>query len=248
MVILRVGRSDAMFNTIKFGNQIAAKRREAGLTQEGLVERVGDDYISVSTLKRIESGQGHIDMLRVIRICRALGIELSELLGESNLQQTLEHWFDDPEEENEVQDRLYRQRLFYPKSTDSQYYESRPIKTLMQFLIYLPLMNDMQVLDALQSIEGNVFDRESYVLEKLRYLFDQIPDSKAKRYADYEAAKCTYDYFVEYYSSEIPAADQVLLDPDRCKEILSCHDEYVALIEKQKEKVAATGTLLKSII
>ena len=71
-----------MFNTIQFGNRIAQIRREKNMTQEDLVELVGEDYISVSTLKRIESGRGHIDMLRIIRICKALGCELQDLTGE----------------------------------------------------------------------------------------------------------------------------------------------------------------------
>ena len=234
-----------MFNTIKFGNRIAEKRREKGLTQEELIERVGDEYISASTLKRIESGQGHIDMIRIIRICKALDCKLQDLLGEDSLKQALEEWFDEPGDEGEVQDRLYRQELFYPRPTDSVYYEARPIKTLMQLLIYLPLMDNVQVLHALRSIEGDIFDRESYVLDKLWNLYRHIPDSKAKRYADYAAAKCTYDYFVDYYTKEITEADELWLDPERCKEMYENHDEYIALIEKKKKKAEAAAVLQK---
>ena len=234
-----------MFNTVRFGNQIADKRREAGLTQEELVERAGEENISLSTLKRIESGQGHIDMIRVIRICKALGCELQDLLGENNLKNAIEKRFADEGDEDEVQERLYRQRLFYPEPTDSIYYESRSIKTLMQLLIYLPLMDDVQLVNALRSIEGDIFDRESYVLDKLWNLYRRIPESKAKRYADYAAAKCTYDYFVDYYTSDITEADQLWLDPERREEMYSCHDEYVALIEKKKTKAEAVAVLQK---
>ena len=234
-----------MFNTIKFGNRIAEKRREKGLTQEELVEKVGDENISLSTLKRIESGQGHINMIRVIRICRALGCKLQDLLDENLLREALKKWFSEPGEEGEVQDGLYRQRLFYPEPTDSVYYEARPIKTLMQLLIYLPLMDDVQVLDVLRRIEGNIFSRESYVLDKLWYLYQRIPDSKAKRYAEYEAAKCTYEYFVEYHTSEITEADKIWLDPESSEDMYSCHDEYIALIEKKKTKAEAVAVLQK---
>ena len=37
-----------MFNTIEFGNRIAQIRREKNITQEDLVELVGEEYISVS--------------------------------------------------------------------------------------------------------------------------------------------------------------------------------------------------------
>lgn len=230
-----------MFNTIKFGNRIAEKRRKAGFTQEELVERVGDENISVSTLKRIESGHGHIDMVRIIRICKALGIELSDLIGENMLKQAIENWFDVPDEENEVQDRLYRQRLFYPELRKDIYYDMRPIKTLMQFIIYLPLMDETLVLESLRRIEGDVFDSESYVLDKLWYLYRNIPDSKAKHYADYVASKCTYEYFVEYYTNDPTEADKIWLDQEKCDEMLACHDEYVELIEKKWKKVLATA-------
>ncbi len=234
-----------MFNTVKFGNQIAEKRREAGLTQEELVGRVGDDKISVSTLKRIESGQGHIDMLRVIGICKELGCELQDLLGENDLKQALIKWFADECDKDEVEDRLYLQRLFYPEPMKSYYYENRPIKTMMQLLIYLPLMDDVQVLHALRCIEGDIFNRESYVLDKLWNLYDRIPDSRAKRYADFAAGKCTYDYFVDYYTSELTDADKLWLDPKQSEEMLTCHDEYVALIEKKKTKAEAAAVLQK---
>ena len=232
-----------MFNTIQFGNRIAQIRREKNMTQEDLVELVGEDYISVSTLKRIESGRGHIDMLRIIRICKALGCELQGLTGETTLRGILEKAYDEPGEEGEIQDRLCRQHLFYPLSTDSVLYKAMPITTLMQFLIYLPLMEDAEVLDALRRIEGDIFDREFYVINNLWNLYKHIPDSKAKRYADYQAAKCTYDYCVDFYSNSITEADELWRDPERCEEMLSCHDEYIALIDKKKKRAEAVTAL-----
>lgn len=232
-----------MFNTIQFGNRIAQIRREKNMTQDDLVELVGEDYISVSTLKRIESGRGHIDMLRIIRICKALGCELQGLTGETTLRGILEKAYDEPGEEGEIQDRLCRQHLFYPVSTDSVLYKTMPITTLMQFLIYLPLMEDAEVLDALRRIEGDIFDREFYVINNLWNLYKHIPDSKAKRYADYQAAKCTYDYCVDFYSNSITEADELWRDPERCEEMLSCHDEYIALIDKKKKRAEAVTAL-----
>ena len=232
-----------MFNTINFGNRIAQLRREKKMTQEDLVEHVGEEYISVSTLKRIESGKGHIDMNRVIRICKALDCEIRDLTGETTLREMLEKVYDEPGEEGEIQDRLYRQHLFYPDSTDSSLYKTMPIKTLMQLLIYLPLLDDVQVLDALRRIEGDIFDREFYVLNNLCNLYRHILDSKAKRYADYQAAKCTYNYFVKFYSSSITEADALWLDPELCEEMLSCHDEYIALIEKKRKRAEVVTAL-----
>ena len=114
---------------------------------------------------------------------------------------------------------------------------------MMQLIIYLPLMDDVQILEALRRIEGNIFGRESYVLDKLRYLLNHIPDSKAKRYADYEAAKCTYEYFTEYHTHEITEAEKIWLDPERSEEMYSCYEEYIALIEKKKAAAEAVATL-----
>lgn len=232
-----------MFNRVKFGKKIAQMRRAAGLTQEQLVERIGEDNISISTLKRIENGQGHIDMLRVIRICKALDIELSDLLGENVVKQALERFFNEPDDEGEVQAHLDKQRFFYPEPSSSVCYTLSPIKTLMELIIYLPLMDEMEVLEVLRRIEGAAFGFESYVMDKLRYLYKDIPDSKAKRYADYEASKCTYEYFVEYYSGQLTEADSIWFDPEKSKEMLEWHDEYVALIEMKMQKAAAIEIL-----
>ena len=95
--------------------------------QIGFTAIVTNDDISPASLNVSLGSSGgfvyllDIDMLRVNRICRALGIELSDLLGESNLEHTLKNWFNDPEDEEEVQERLYRQQLFYPKPTESPY-------------------------------------------------------------------------------------------------------------------------------
>ena len=233
-----------MINIADIGPQIANKRRKTGLTQEQLIEKVGDHVISLSTLKRIENGKGHIDFVHVQALCFAMGWNVQELLAENVERQDANDYSADAEDEDELQERIYRQRLFYPKPTDSPYYERRPIKTLMQFIIYLPLMNDYQVLDVLRRIEGDIFGRESYVLDRLRFLFSEIPESKAKQYADYAAGKCTYEYFVDYWNSEITEADKIWLDKEQSDEMLSCYEEYIQLIEKKRKAKAKDLGLL----
>ncbi len=232
-----------MFNTKEFGNRLAEKRREAGLTQEELVARVGDENMSLSTLKRLEGGCGHIEMVRMLKICKALGCMLQDLIEENVVQKALERYFCDPGKEEETSEYMYRQRLFYPESYESIYYQSQPIKTLLPFLIYLPLMDPVQVMEALRKIEGDVFGNEPYVLDKLRDVFRQIPESNAKRYADYCAEKCTYEHFMDYYTSTITDAERIWLDPDRSVEMLAWHDEYLKLIEKKIAEAKAIKTL-----
>jgi len=222
-----------MLDSISIGKQIADKRRNAGLTQEELVEKVGEDKLSLSTLKRIESGQGHMNMVRIFNICKALDCKLDDLVGNYDLREALEKRAEENGDKDSIQDILYRQQVFYPKTNDSPYYAARPIKTLLQFLIYLPLMDDIKVLDVLRRIEGDVFGRESYVLDKLYYLYRKIPDSKAKRYADFAASQSTYDYYIDYYTSEMTDAEKLWLDPEKREEMLSYYVEYTDLIEKK---------------
>ena len=227
-----------MINIANIGTQIADRRRKIGLTQEELIERVGDHVISLSTLKRIENGKGHIDFLHIQALCSALGWNLQDLLAENAEQQASNDYSANAEDEEELQERIYRQRLFYPRPTESPYYERYPIKTLMQFIIYLPLMDELQVSDVLRRIEGDIFGRESYVLDRLRFLFSEIPESKAKHYADYAAGKCTYDYFIEYWNSDITEADKIWLNADESEEMLSCYKEYIQLLENKRNRMA----------
>ena len=187
-----------MVSEIILGNRLARKRREAGLTQEALIEKVGEGSVSLSTLKRLESGRGHIDLFRAIKICRVLGCSLQDLIGDDTLESALEKYPDGPGEavKEDVEDLLMEQQLFYPESMTWELYERKPIKTLLQLLIYLPLFDEKDLWDIVLRIEGYAFGFEGYVLNALRYLYSKIPDSEAKRYADYQASLCTYQFFM----------------------------------------------------
>lgn len=229
------------------GHRIARKRREKGLTQEELIERVGDEGISLSTLKRIESGKNRFDMARIQTLCLAMDCALQDVISEDEDYLDIEQhgeMLDEDDVEN-YKDMQYRQRLFYPKPIESIYYENRKIKTLMQFIIYFPLMDDYQTWEAFRRIEGDIFGNESYVLDKLQNLFDDIPDSKAKHYADYAAGKCTYDYFTEYCNSSITEADKLWYDPEKREEMYSCYQEYIKILEKKKS-IAAVLRILRN--
>ncbi len=224
-----------MLNTIVFGNRLARKRREAGLTQETLVERVGDGIVSLSTLKRLESGKGHIDMVRVVKICGALGCSLQDLIEDDTLESALLNYFGGPEDnvKEYVEYRLMHQQLFYPEAMSWEYYECHPIKTLLQLLIYLPLFDEEDLWDIVLRIDGFTFGFEGYVLDLLRILYEKIPDSEAKRYADYEASKCTYQYFMKHYTTDSVSEIEQLSDVVWPKERFSQRDAYVELVKKK---------------
>ena len=227
-----------MFDEIILGNRLARKRREAGLTQEGLIEKVGEGSVSLSTLKRLESGRGHIDLFRAIKICRVLGCSLQDLIGDDTLESALEKYPDGPGEavKEDVEDLLMEQQLFYPESMTWELYERKPIKTLLQLLIYLPLFDEKDLWDIVLRIEGYAFGYEGYVLNALRYLYSKIPDSEAKRYADYEASRCTYQYFLDYYTSDPMDEIKLWSDTDWSNKMIAQHDAYVAMCKKKFPK------------
>jgi transcriptional regulator with XRE-family HTH domain len=62
---------------IVFGKQLAALRRRAGLSQEGLALESG---LARSYLGGVERGQRNIALLNICRLAEALAIRPSELL------------------------------------------------------------------------------------------------------------------------------------------------------------------------
>lgn len=69
-------------NTARTGQLIAAKRKEAGLTQEKLAEKIG---VTNKTISKWETGKCMPDYSVVPELCRELNITAGELLsGEEN--------------------------------------------------------------------------------------------------------------------------------------------------------------------
>ena len=61
---------------IAIGKNIRRIRKEAEMTQVGLGKKTG---INHSDLSRIENGQKNVELVTIIKIAEALGIELKEL-------------------------------------------------------------------------------------------------------------------------------------------------------------------------
>lgn len=224
---------DTMMDFKGLGKMIKLLRQQAGLTQEKLIEIIGDDRISLSTLKRIEKGEGHINMAFILEICSALGKNLSELMGNVEWSQITKCQVDSEHEMREMQDYLERQWLFYPQPTNPTFYECYPIRTLMMFLVYLPLMDWEKILGISWRICGCMFEQEVYVLTQLWELYEGIPDGKAKRYADYAARKCTYNYFYAYYTSDHAETDRINEEFGSIEKMQECFAEYRSIIENR---------------
>jgi transcriptional regulator with XRE-family HTH domain len=60
----------------KLGKKVVAYRRQAGLTQAGLAEKVG---VAVETISRLERGSAVPSLARMEEIAGALGVDLPDL-------------------------------------------------------------------------------------------------------------------------------------------------------------------------
>ncbi|WP_234027090.1 helix-turn-helix domain-containing protein [Erythrobacter sp. KY5] len=58
------------------GQRIRAKRRELGLSQEGLANEAGLDR---SYVGRIERGEHNLTFVSLVRLCRAMGCDVAAL-------------------------------------------------------------------------------------------------------------------------------------------------------------------------
>lgn len=98
---------------------------------------------------------------------------------------------------------------------------------LNNFLIYMPLFNTLVLKDVLHRMQGN-FNHRTYLQTQLQRLYDCIPDSPAKRYADsfcYYALTSPHAQHIKE-SSEKELFKQKLADFEAWRVASSTQDEY----------------------
>jgi transcriptional regulator with XRE-family HTH domain len=227
-----------MLNNIDIGSRIATLRKLRGYTQENLVEVIGEDRLSLSTLKRLEQGKGHLDLINLFGISNALNVSITELISEEDMRTDVRAFYNDPDEQYSVEDIIERQALYYPKVPGGVYYSNQKITNLLQFIIYLPLMDPGVLFECLHRIAGDAFNRDSYVQDKLRILYSSIPESDAKMYADMMVEKCTSEYFMKYHTTGISEIDEQSLDKDKLPEFIRLWSEYMKVIERKQTTIA----------
>lgn len=69
----------------EIGMQIAAARKKLNYTQRELAEKLG---VSDKTISKWERGAGYPDIAILLPLCKELGLEVSQLLGDTDMQQT----------------------------------------------------------------------------------------------------------------------------------------------------------------
>ena len=185
---------------IELGNKISSRRRELKLSQEAAAEKAD---IGLATYKRIEQGKNSCKLETLENISAALDIKMSNLLP-SKLRTILNRLFDD-DDSNETEWLLNRQNVFYPEKNEGFDY---PITTLLEFIMYLPLVNIAVLFDSLNRFAGELFQYESYVCDQLSYVYKNIEDDEMKKFADYQCGKLNYDYFRNYYDENTESYDE----------------------------------------
>ena len=240
-----------MVNNKDIGSRIKAIRNEKGLTQERLVEIIGEDILSLSTYKRIEDGTSPVNLKRLYHISRALDCKPTDLFNDVDyLREAIMACYEangdklDEDELKNIDYGLIDMQISYPEIPDHPLYTKFKITNLMQFIIYLPLMDPLAVMNSLYGIDGDTFEREYYVLEKLAYLYGTIPDGDAKRYADMMASQCSADYYMDYHrTSGMTKLNKYMADQDNWDEIFKIHNAYRDVIEGYRTKIQAAHVI-----
>ncbi|SCJ88840.1 Predicted transcriptional regulator [uncultured Eubacterium sp.] len=186
---------------IKTGEELRQIRKDRGFSQEKLAELA---EVSISTIRRLERGtRSSFNLKTVELVANVLGIQVYSLFAKNEfralLQGVLEEEFRSNEElEEEVDWRVQIQILFFP---NTEYLSEYPIRTLLEFLVYLPLMNWFRLINMLTyRINGDMSSNGCYVCEILKSLYDEIPDNEAKYFADVISEKLKYKFQYNQYA------------------------------------------------
>lgn len=156
-------------------------RRVKGLTQSELAKKSG---VSQSQISTIENGDCDVKISTLVSLTDAMNISLTDLFSDySNIDNNTfinENEYDDYEVTLNLYNNLNIQKTFYPPK-----YDDIKISTLMDFIVYLPLIDIEYLFMILSRTYGNFNLREEYICKQFDWLVNQIPDSPAKQYADY---------------------------------------------------------------
>lgn len=184
------------------GKRINRLRKEKKLTRDELAIRAN---ISMNYLGMVERGdRPHLSIKIIDDLATALGVTLSDLL------KSIEDANEPDMANEEIANAAYKKEILntcYPVE-HSMY----PISSLMKFLLYLPLVNPEDLIDALDRISGTFVDQESYVLQKINDCIERIPPSPALSFAQAEEKKISRELAIRRFGFEdLTAEDSSVL-------------------------------------
>lgn len=221
-----------MNNINTIGERIRFYRKAKGLTQEQLADLSG---ISKNHISSIESGwlfkqNRCIGVKTLEALAKALNIESHGFFDE--IRQSVDDYNNENafEKQSLIEEELYGLdvlQVFYPPMLASTINRESRVATLLEFLIYLPLIDQRDLLDCLIRIAGDIAKREIYVSDKLAYLVENIPASRAKEYADYISSRIK----VQRMNHNIDAFADLTVN----EELMECYKEYNSLLIKKQQ-------------
>ena len=171
----------------KFADYLERVEPENYVTEDTIFNVIKGKNMRNDTLKVIADGLGvSMDCLTSDDVPIAEDYLMYEVEAEEN---TEEHCEEHRMRMRRIYNNLYDiSRRFYPADVGDIYLDNHyRITTLAEFGIYLPLLEMWDVMEVISRIGGCVKGFEIYTLEQYRWLYRRIPDSPAKRYADYQA-------------------------------------------------------------
>lgn len=156
-------------------------RQGAGLTQGQLAEESG---VSQSQISSIENGDCNVRIQTLALLADALNIDMTDFFGGFNNENECEADSDENDYDYaDLSEKLYKYEMlksYYPPKVFNM-----KISTLLEFIVYLPLINPWDLYSALQRIGGNFTDREIYISTQLEGILCHLPKGPEKDYADY---------------------------------------------------------------
>ena len=171
------------------GKRIKIFRERLGWTQTFLAEKAGVAQSSISAAEN-SSEDTHIYVDTLLRIAKALDVPVNYFFQSFNDLDLAADNSDNPDfdEDNALaQSLIYRNIVaaFYPPPLTATYvHQKAPVFNLMQFLVYLPLMEPTILWQQMHAIMGDYVGNERYIGKALGDIVSLIPDSPAKKYAD----------------------------------------------------------------
>ena len=162
------------------GEKLKLIRETNRMTQDQLSDKSG---ISQSQISIVESGNSNVGLNTLNILADALGVKLSDLINEYEVD-LADYVHDKIEDKKEIFDEEMKNLNVYTSFYPSVKIKAK-ISTLLEFLVYLPLIEPRRLFDVLSRLYGDFNGQEEYIVSQLEYLVNSIPDCPAKDYADY---------------------------------------------------------------
>ena len=174
-------------SSITVGQQISTYRQKLGWTQKDLSIKSG---VAQSRISSLENGKAdkklRIETLQ--RLAEAMKVPVSSLLA-PKFTQTQKRSFSKQKLIDALTESVMDENImqtFYPPMPATRVnapYES--ITSLIEFLVYLPLLDPVILYEIMYAYQGDYVGNEEYLGKKIGSAVSRIPDSDAKRYADW---------------------------------------------------------------